>query len=116
MSDSFPQAEIMTDAQLMQRNGSLHVSALTLLLYDTIYLVPKEIKHIHRGPWSLIRILYLSLRIWSFIRVTTDIYISQSTFLPQRTCVGIFWVGAMWDYVQYLCAELLMTQPVVRMF
>ncbi|KAF9441757.1 hypothetical protein P691DRAFT_765919 [Macrolepiota fuliginosa MF-IS2] len=125
MSGQFAQAEVISDAQLMQRNGSLNASALALLLYDTIYLIPREIKHIYRGPWSLIRTMYLSLRVWSFIRVTTDIYNYLPSVKSTResaliitihtnkcmiifSCVGIFWLGAVADTLMTVTTKVLL--------
>ncbi|KAF9451126.1 hypothetical protein P691DRAFT_757603 [Macrolepiota fuliginosa MF-IS2] len=49
----------------MYTTSSLYYVALTLFVYDSLCLMSREVDHIHRGKWTLVRTIYLSIRVWT---------------------------------------------------
>ncbi|KAF5344861.1 hypothetical protein D9756_011176 [Leucocoprinus leucothites] len=75
------------DSSTARTNTYVRSIAITLLAYDTIYLIPDElalckVRYMYwNGPWSRPRIIHLTIRITTWIHALFDFYTQNNTFL-----------------------------------
>ncbi|KAJ3566191.1 hypothetical protein NP233_g7154 [Leucocoprinus birnbaumii] len=66
-----------------QSNNSMNTVAVTLLAYDTLHLLPKEIRYIYCGSWSRMRILYITIRLSVWFYLIMMLYTQGNNFLSE---------------------------------
>lgn len=75
------------DSSTARTNTYVRSIAITLLAYDTIYLIPDEVRYMYwNGPWSRPRIIHLTIRITTWIHALFDFYTQNNTFLSGSWC------------------------------
>ncbi|KAF5344760.1 hypothetical protein D9756_011064 [Leucocoprinus leucothites] len=90
MSDPYglTRGDYIMDREFMQLNTYIQIIAITVLGYDTIYLIPQEVKYIYRGAWTRIRAIYVIIRLCVWFHLIVEFYTWTNNFLskPVRFC------------------------------
>lgn len=79
----------------MELNSYIQYSAITLFSYDSLRIIPREVKHIYRGGPRFLRIIYFSVRICTLLHLIIMAYTSQNYVLPKSWCIASTWIDSV---------------------
>lgn len=92
MLDPELQQWLIADAHRARMNGYLHFAALSLVIYDSLCLIPREGNYLYYDKRRTGRIIYFSIKICSFFQLICASFTNQADYLPRLWCV----VGNGW--------------------
>ncbi|KAF9451131.1 hypothetical protein P691DRAFT_757608 [Macrolepiota fuliginosa MF-IS2] len=90
-----------------------YVAAITVVIHDAILLFRKEVKHIYSGRWSLVRVIYILIRLLAVVDFALFLYTMQNTNVTTQNhcvakgwaprCKAVTWVTGFTRHIAYTC-------------
>ncbi|KAJ3568196.1 hypothetical protein NP233_g5877 [Leucocoprinus birnbaumii] len=81
-------ADIVDDIILTSQHTYAQAPAVSLLVYDSICLMPYEVKYIYQGKWSRTQGLYFLIRLCTWCHTIINFYINTHAFNSRMIAVN----------------------------
>lgn len=89
-------------------NDNISVATITLISYDYLLLLDKEIQYVWKRPWSRMSILYLIVRYFGLVLALLWGFWGGLLYMPESPCYNLI-VFMEWGYSAYSCiAEVIL--------
>ncbi|KAF9044942.1 hypothetical protein BJ165DRAFT_1474381 [Panaeolus papilionaceus] len=83
--------EIFYLVRSSQTISYMFVSAGTLMVYDTLLVLPREVTHIWSAKWSAPKVLYLLTRYWGLVILFVDLSVYTHLQTSVQWCQRFLW-------------------------
>lgn len=78
--------DYITDPENLSGTRYTQTIVATLMVYDFIYLIPRQVRYLHRKKWSKLHVIYFSILIASWVGMIADLYTVNKTWISKSWC------------------------------